>query len=387
VRSVTGVALGSAHSWSFRTVTIAPAANFPLTVGKRWRYARNDTTTIVAASTGVTTARFTGEQIVWAAEQVSMGGRAATRLVVLGYNSTPLGSNPQFTASEVYLSQSATGLDRWIASSAGGQWRPLLSNTSSALTNGTFLLTQGPSQGTDIQLSASSVTVPAGSYTTVRARHASSNWAQYATQHWDEVRIEDYADNVGLVRSQWNYLFDPTDPAAADVSQHGSIQLTNVDTGPLPVLSSESEANDSSNSAISLVSGRSVVEGTTLISHSGATLTSAGVGCGVTACLSANENGQIRMQDWYRLDVTASITVRVELQFAPYDAGAAQFNDLDLYAFQSTASGGLRYVAVSGAAAGEAELLTGTLNPGTYYFAVQAWRTRGSAVRYWLSVR
>jgi hypothetical protein len=387
IRGTDGGTLGNAYQWSFTTAApVIPLITLPLDAGRRWRYARNDTTTIVAASTGVTTLRFTGERYAWVAEQLGWQSRAAARLVMYDYNSTPSSGDPEFTVEEAYVSQDANGVARWAALASGGEWRPVLSR--SAITNGAFLFSQGPTQGHDLQNSASTAAVPAGNFTTVAARHFASQHEQYATATWDEDRREDFADGVGLVRSRWSYFYDDKDPQAADISQHGSIAL--LESQPTsPVFLHEAEANDTASSASAPALPRWVVEGATLITDAGSTLTNAAVQCpvGTAECVHPNKNGQIKLQDWYRITLTAATNLKIELAYQYYDDGSAKFNDLDLYVFQAVTGGGLKYVSASVGEAGKPEWLTGSLAAGTYYIAVQAWDTPGSAVRYWLSFR
>ena len=387
VRDAGGATLGDAYQWSFTTEPrLIPPFTLPLQAGKRWHYARNDTTTIVAASTGVTQIRFTGERFAWVAEQLIWHSAAASRLVLYDYNGTPSSGDPEFTVEEIYLAQGASGLLKWVALSGGGEWRVVVSTQSSYNGNGTFVFSQGPTQGRDLQFSTGSVTVPAGTFGSVLAAHSAHQHDQYATANWDEDRVEAFADGVGLVRSRWDYFYDDKDPQAADISQHGSIVLLDAQNTS-PDFRIESEPNDTAPGATAPALPRFVVEGTTKITDVGSTMNDAAVQCPVAECVHPNKNGQPLLQDWYRVTVSATTNVKIELAYQYYDFGVSRYNDLDLYAFQAVSGGGLKYIGASTDVAGKPEALTGSLAPGTYYFAVQAWDTPGSAVRYWLSFR
>jgi hypothetical protein len=126
----------------------------------------------------------------------------------------------------------------------------------------------------------------------------------------------------------------------------------------------------------------------TRISDRGSSMSDAAVQCPAGGvCVHPNKNGQTVLQDWYRVTLSATTNVTIELAYQPYDDSVSKFNDLDLYAFQAVAGGGLRYIGSSVDEAGKSEVVRGMLVAGTYYFAVQAWDTPGNAVRYWLSVR
>jgi len=386
VGDMSGATLGNDYQWSFATaVPPIPVINIPFLVGRKWGYARNDTTTIVAASTGVTQVRFTGERYAWVAEQLSLGGRSAWRVNLYDYNSTPSSGDPEFTVEQIYLAQDANGLARWVALSGGGEWRQVLSTQSADIANGTFVFSQGPTHGGGLHLSTGNVTVPAGSYPSVIVGHHASQHDQYATATWDEDRVEAFADGVGVVRSRWDYFYDDKDPQAADISQHGSVVLFQA-FGRWG-FNFEDEPNDTTGTATRINPVALIVkEGVTQITDRGSLMSDAALQCPVAVCVHPNKNGQPLLQDWYWVAITATTNVKIELAYDPYNAATNSWNDLDLYAFQAVAAGGLKYVAASVAPQGKAEALVGTLGPGTYYFAVQAWDTNGP-VRYWLSFR
>jgi len=272
-----------------------------------------------------------------------------------------------------------------VALSGGGEWRQVLSTQSADIANGTFVFSQGPTHGRGLHLSTGNVTVPAGSYPSVIVGHHASQHDQYATATWDEDRVEAFADGVGVVRSRWDYFYDDKDPQAADISQHGSVVLFQA-FGRWG-FNFEDEPNDTTGTATRINPVALIVkEGVTQITDRGSLMSDAALQCPVAVCVHPNKNGQPLLQDWYWVAITATTNVKIELAYDPYNAATNSWNDLDLYAFQAVAAGGLKYVAASVAPQGKAEALVGTLGPGTYYFAVQAWDTNGP-VRYWLSFR
>lgn len=381
-RDLAGNPMAQAHSWSFATAAPpVPVAGFPFVLGKRWRYEGRDSTTYCAASTGCGKIRFAGAYILHAEGQEEWHGRSAWRMAVYQLPTEP-GSDPGVKASVLYLAQTSTGLERWANTSTGGEWRTILSRTGATYGNGAFLLHDGPAHGDAMTLSASSATVPAGTFPTVKVMHEYKETGEYATRDIFETLTEEYADGVGLVRGQWDYSFDDNDPRATDLIAKGEVKLTHIDEGPMPDLVAEQEPNDTSTQATA-GSAFMIARGGTLITDPGSLLTDAGVGC-TAQCIFPNKNGEKRIQDWYRLVVTASRAVRIDLVYETFTGDRP--NDLDLYAF-SDEGAGPRYLAVSAADAATPEMMSGTLAPGTYYFAVQAWDTPGGRVAYWLSVR
>jgi hypothetical protein len=377
-----GNGLAQDHSWTFATAAPAvPAVEFPLAAGKRWRYQGLDSTIIVAASTGIDKVRFSGEYFVHIEGEEQWEGRSAWRTTVYKLAEIQTGE-PALSVEVEHLFQGPEGLERWFATGDGGNWRTILSRTSAAYGNSTFLLVDGPTHEDDMSLSPASVTVPAGSYSTVQALHEYRETGQFATRDIFETRTEDYANAVGLVAGRWDYSFDDNDPAAADIVSKGEILLTHIDNGPFPDFVAELEPNDASATATT-ASAIVLLRGGTAIADAGTILTDAEVGC-TQQCIFPNKNGEKRIQDWYRLTLTAPRTVNIDLTYETFTGGS--FNDLDLYAFAEQGTG-LQFLGSSLGEQGEPEGLFGPLNAGTYYLAVQAWDTPSGRVGYWMSVR
>jgi hypothetical protein len=282
-----------------------------------------------------------------------------------------------------HLSQGPEGLERWFSTSTGGSWRTILSRQSPSYGNSTFLLLDGPTHEDDMHLSPGSVTVPAGSYTTVQALHDYRETGQFATRDIFEARTEDYADGIGLVAGRWDYSFEDNDPRGTNIISKGEILLTHVDNGPFPDFIAEQEPNDASDGATA-ASTAALVRGGTAITDPGKILTDTEVGC-PQQCIFPNKTGQKLLQDWYRFEGVAGKTINIELTYEAFTGGS--FNDLDLYAF-GDAGTGLQFVGSSTGEQGDPESLTGPLSGGTtYYLAVQAWDTPSGRVAYWLSIR
>ena len=382
-RDMAGNALAQSHSWTFSTASPpVPLATVPLADGQRWRYEGLDSNVVCAASTGCTKVKFDGEYFLHAEQQVQWEGRSAWRVMVYKIQKHP-GAEASLDARMEYLSQGANGLERWFRTGSGGEWRMILSTQQLTYGRGTFLLQFGPSHGDGMVLASSSATVPAGSYATLRALHEHRESGEFATRTIFETRTEHYSNGVGLVLGQWDYTFDDRDPRAADVYSKGQVALTHFGTGPFPTFPVESEPNDAAASA-TIASAFTIARGDVLIGDAGAVLTDAGVGCTQT-CVHPNKNGEKKIQDWYRVDVPSSMTVRIELVYDLVDV-SGKANDLDLYVFQQAADN-IRFVGAGTTEEGRHEVLTGTLPPGTYYFAVQAWDTPGARVNYWLLVK
>lgn len=381
-RDTAGNPLAESRTWAFTTEAppVLPA-ELPLSPGRRWRYEGLDSTVVCASSTGCSKNRFEGEYFLHAEGMESWQGREAWRLLYYRLEAAP-GADPGFRATPMYVAQDASGLWQWVHTGSGGVWRQVLSRTSASIDDATFLLIDGPAHGGDIQLEAGTATVPAGSFSTLRAFHEFRETGQYAPEDIFETRIEHFADDVGVVLGTWDYSFDDNDPAGTDIVSEGVIALTHVDTGPFPDFVADSEPNDTTTGA-GAASPFAIAAGDTHIDDPGAVLTDAGVGC-ASECVFPNANGEKKIQDWYAFELTESRAVRIELAFETYTNG--QFNDLDLYAFEET-GGGPAYIGASTAPEGEQEILAGTLAPGTYYLAVQAWSTPTGRFAYWLSIR
>ncbi len=354
----------------------------PLETGKQWRYTVADTDIVSAVETGTSRTIFLGERFVRVVDQVLLGGKAAAKVMFYDFNSTPSSASPAIAWRTEYLSADAGGVWRWT----GSRWARALAFGGSAIADGTFFMIGSPSKGSDLTISSASVTVPSGTYETLRAVHVSSEHDKYATQQWDVSEREDWADGVGLVEARWDKSFDNKDPMAADYYQHGHIALTNVDVGPFPDFVDDAEPNDSATEMQMMQLPRAIATGAVHIGDSGAVFSGSVPGC-PSPCVHPDENGVPRLEDWYAFDVTANRQIRIDLVYQAHDAQSNTTNDLDLYAFRADKVGNLVYEAASLNPEGKAEGLVGTVGPGRYYLAVQAWRSRGAPVPYVLSVR
>lgn len=383
VRDEGGNALSQDYTWDFTTGSPpVPIAAMPLETGRRWRYNVNRTNTVCALSTGCSETGFAGQYYVHVDGQEVYEGRNAWRVMVYQLETDP-GSEPGFTAAVDFLAQDDAGLWKWF--DGGGEWRQILSHTTSVVNNATFFLAPGPNHdhSDELVLGTRSVGVAAGSFTTVRALYDYEETGRYATSDIFETGTEDYADGVGLVLAKWDYSIDDNDPQAADYTTNGAIALTHMDTGPFPDMIAEVEANDTSTTATA-TSAFSIVSGDLDIQDPGAIVNDSGVGCS-DQCIFPNELGEKKIQDWYRLELTQTTDVRVELDFDYFLAGDLS-NDLDLYVFRKTETG-LQFDGASLSSGNNQEILAGTIAAGTYYLAIQAWSTPGDRVSYWLSIR
>lgn len=386
-RDQAGNPLAQGHSWTFSTAEppppAVPAAGVPFATGKRWRYEAIDTTVVCASSTGCSKDGFQGSYYVHVEAEASWQGRSAWRTMVYRLQGNP-GAEAGFRTITEYLAQDETGLWQWVATGEGGEWRQILSRTAASFGNSTFFLADGPAHGDEMVLSPGSATVPAGTFTTVKALHEFKQTGRYAPEDIFETTAEHYADGVGLVLASWDYSFDDNDPAGTDIVSKGMLALTHVDEGPFPAFVAGAEANDTADAA-NAAAPFAIIAGETEIGDAGAIIDDAGVGC-TAECVFANVNGEKKLQDWYRFELTATTTIRIELAYTYSIATSNLFSDLDLYAFDETESGP-RYIGSSVLPPGQQEILTGTLPPGTYYLAVQAWDTPNGRVPYWMSIR
>ena len=373
VRAYNGVG-SSAYSTANSTTTLAPAISIPLTVGKRWRFEQHDTTTGCALSTGCSTTRFDGDHFVTVLGQVPWQGRTAAQVAIYTFQ-TNATSGSGFTTQTVYLSQDASGVDQWESSS----WRRLLSTQQTAYSNGAFFLTQGPSYNQSMTQAASSITVPAGSYSTVRVNHSYTQTGQYAPEDIFVTEYEHWAPGIGPVFGRWDFSLDDNDPAGFDVTRRGSYRLVAVDPTLFPTIVAEAEPNDSTSQA---TVGTSFMVGTgnTALGDAGALMSDVALSCPLTECVLGNKNNVKRLEDWFRVPVTSSFSGRVALTLT------GSTTDFDLYVFKAGATG-LTYVGRSTNAQGQGESLTVSFTSGTYYVAVQAWDTPAGRANYTIMVR
>jgi Bacterial pre-peptidase C-terminal domain len=357
------------------TVIAPPIAPlFPLSAERRWRYSLVDSTVVVA--TGVTRTGTVGSLVLQTVDQSPLGGRSAWRLDALEFNDAPSASAQAFTAYSLNLSMDADGLSRYV----DGRWRPVLTSAA-AFGNGTLVVAGVPRTVPDITLATGAVTVPAGSYQTTRAtQYHREGFAQYSPQDVEETRVEHFAEGVGSVFASSSFYYQPH-PTGTAVFSNRILRLTHIDAGPFPSFSLETSAHASAATAQALIGSFAVASGTVAVDDPGAILTDAGVGC-TAVCVYPTTVGDKKIHDWYRISVTGTATIRLDLAFPMLGVRT----DLDLYLFQSV-NGSPRFVASSLNAVGSQDWIQRTLAPGTYYVGVQASDTPDGPSRYWLAVR
>lgn len=372
------------------TFDTAPSTFFmPLDVGKQWRYLAFDTSTVVDPQSGVHSTTFVGDRFLRVVENLTFVGRPTAKVLVFDINYTPSDLRPavQFKMEYLNWDNSYGELSRWTRDG----WRKLFSLSSPTISEGTFLMTGGPAKGEDLTAALATVSVEAGTFETLRMTHTSEYWEQYAPEHWSVSEHEYWAEGVGLVLSTWDTFIDDKDPLRADYKRDGRIELTHVDTGPFPAFVDDLEPNDSTPSAQLMTLPWAVAVGTVDDDDPGAVIKDPVANC-PDPCVHPNWDGVPILQDWYKVQVSGEEDVVIDLVFDPWDPTIGGFNDLDLYAFKLV-GGQLWYVGRSTSEPGDPERLSGTLNAGTYYFAVQAWVTLGPShgfggpVPYVLSIR
>jgi hypothetical protein len=351
--------------------------------GKRWLYDVDRTNTVIATSTGVQSFPFVGKRVLHAVEELQWQGRTAWKLRQYDLKNAP-GASPGLEVATMYVSQTADGVDKWLDSSTGGEWRRILSRQSSNFDNNTFLMAGGPSHDDGTELTSSvSITTPSGTYSTVVAHHDFTETGTFATRDIFEERDEYYADGVGLVRAAWDYSFDDNDPRGTDLKSVGIVDLRGVDTGPVVV--AESEPNDDGTAAAAdAAAASSIVTAATHHSDPGRIVANTNV--------APNISGLQLLQDWYRFEVTAAGARHVALVYDAFNFTTRQYDDLDLYLFREGAGGVLTFVGrsvldPSTNEGSDGEWIAQNLTAGAYYVAVQAWNTPSDPVTYTLSIR
>jgi hypothetical protein len=270
----------------------------------------------------------------------------------------------------MYLATTSTSLLKWLTSG----WYEIIAPTSPNSHN-TFFFAGGPANAGPNTQSASSVTVPAGTFTTTLVEHHFKQDGQYESVWITEDQWEHYASGTGLVRSQWRISIDDKDPMGADSWNRGTMVLT---TGT-PAIGMESEPNDTGSSITPLL--------TTLpaIRIADGDLNDAGELMADTV-VQPNKNGFRTIQDWYRFYSDAGHEIIINLKPDAADA------DFDVYLFRVVpspigASYSLINVARSIREKGKNELVRYTAGrAANYVVGIQAWETNGRSV-YWLSVR
>lgn len=354
----------------------SPTATFhiPFAPDKQWHYAMSEESRALG---GVY--EFTGDLVLYVENELQWQGRTAWKLTQLKERIEGP-AKFAFTIEPLYLSQSSAGLDRWIGTETSGSWRRLLSYESSLFSNNTFLYAGRVESGRGSTVTAQvPISVPAGSFVTLEAS-VEFNDGDGGAGPSDifERHHEFYADGVGLVRSSWDVDFDDNQ-GNGDYGTDGLVELLSVDG--TPEILSESEPNDSFDSAAALPAARGYLRAQTSHSDPGMLSDDPNV--------FPNSLGASWLHDFYRFDVTTTGQHLVTLaDFSNYETGAK--TDLDLYLFREDAAGVRTYVASSTrdpATHPGGESIDMTLTPGRYYVVVQAWNTPNGAARYWLSVR
>lgn len=357
----------------------------PLVEGRQWLYAEDSESTVCASSTGCSTSTFVGRHVLHAEEEVFFQGRFSWRVRIYSFQDDAPASEYGFRVTSTYLSQDGGGLLQWVP--GPGEWRQVFSPSSPTIQNGTFFLVDGPPHDPDRRLTmgSSSATVPYGSFSTIRVAHEYRETGQYATEDIFDSASEHFADGVGMVRGAWDYSYDDNDPGGTDLFATGAIALTHMDTGPFPALVPEDEPNDDHGSA-AVASSFSIGQGDIRTGDSGVIVDDADVGCDLQECVHPDVNGETKIQDWFRFEVSQQTEIRITLDFHTYDAATGLSNDLDLYLFGADGSGGIQYLARADGPAGEREQLAGTIQPGTYFLGVQAWDTPSGRIPLWLAI-
>lgn len=374
ITDVAGNSLGADLTWSFTTEAMPiPPFSLPFAAGRRWLYSVDWSRTVVGSTIGVRTTTFTGQAVVHVDEQVPWEGRSAWR--VLRYDLEDLPASSPLKVEEVYLSESPDGLHKWVATGTGGEWRQVVSTRDVSFGNNAFFMAGSP-RGPTTTMSTASVSVPAGTFGSLRANVDFTKTGQFEPEDIFEDRSEYYADGVGLVRADWDFDFDDNDPAAFDVFEDGIIELTHVDTGPIPEVAADTEPNDVPTASGSQAIGPlSVVEGRVAINDAGSVVNDPDV--------FPNIDGIPLLQDWYRFSTVAPQDLRVDLIYETLTD-----NDLDVYLFREVAPGSVTYVSAGTKPPGKFEsVVVPSLAAGSYYVAIQAWNTPTGSVAYWFSIR
>jgi hypothetical protein len=353
----------------------SPAATVPFSVGKRWVYDLEWRNTFGGAGLD-----FLGERLMYTVAQVNFQGRSAWQVILLDVNELAVNAQPLSTTTR-FLSQSADGLDIWVGTPTSGNWRRALAPQAQPFSNSAFFMAGGPNHGnaSTTMTSSVTVTVPSGTYSTMRATYQyRDNDGGAGANDVDENREEYFADGVGLVASLWDYHFDDNDPSASDSSSVGSARLRAIDNGPDIVM--EFEPNDDLGATAQPLLNDSFVAGGTRLGDVGRVV--------IDANVDANSAGEKRLQDWYRFTVTTTGNHSVLLWHHSTPVNGVT-PDLDLYLFREGTGGALTFIAKSNfdPTRETGEWLTRSLQPGTYYAAVQAWHTGADPIGYWLNVR
>ncbi len=360
-----GNAMASDYTWTFKTkATTIPS--FPLIAGQRWFYGAKTSSSVWVGWNPPSIEEFEGSWAVYVLDNTGRkGGKDCSRLLFARIPDV----TGVFSVEIKYLLQNTDGLQIW----SGNDWLTILSPFSMEFSSNGLLLSKMPGFA-DSKISTGSVTVPAGTYnTTTIACQYKTQYSQYNEYDVDENEFEYYADGVGAVKANWNYSYDDNDPQGADVSKTGEVTLKNVNTGPIPTLTQETEPNDTWTSVNPFAALANVVIGNTEDDDSGQVINDANV--------ELTKKGTQTIHDWYAFTLTSSQTVNIALTYP------VTSDDLDLYLFQKASSSSLTFKAKSTQQKGDDELISLRLQAGTYYVGIQAWDTTGGRTDYYLNIR
>jgi hypothetical protein len=365
LKDTKGNAMASDYTWTFKTKAIA-LPSLPLTAGQRWFYTAKTSDSVWVGWNPPSVEEFEGSWAVYYLDGTGRkGGKDCSRLLLARIPDV----KGVFSAEIKYILQNSEGLKIWN----GNEWLTILSPYSTEFNSNGLLLSKMPSFA-DSKLSTGSVTVPAGTYNAmIVACQYQTQYSQYNTYDVDEDEFEYYADGVGAVKANWNYSYDDNDPQGGDVAQTGEVTLKNVNTGPIPTLSLETEPNDNWTTVNPFAVLANVVFGNTKDDDTGQVINDANV--------DSTKRGTQTIHDWYAFTLTSNQTVNIALTFAVSN------DDLDLYLFQKASSSSLTFKAKSTMEPGNDELISLRLLAGTYYIGIQAWDTTGGRTDYYLNIR
>jgi hypothetical protein len=392
VTDVDGTSMKADYSSQFTTKSAPPfLLNIPFQAGATWAYRMTWHTTVSAWSTGIQQYSFTGHRYLYTIADLTYQGRSAYQLVMLD-TQDDFSGDAQFTVAQMFVSPSADGLDKWVDMGSSHSWRRILSSTQATFDNCAFLVAGDPSNGQRMNLSNVPVTVPAGSYQSVLARHTYTETDDQYPPPADifETREEYFVDGIGPVKAVWDYSYDDNDPRGTDVSTGGTAELEAAgvgDGGPVPWVRVEVEPNDGpfATSLPAVPSGGFVI-GDTHIMDPGFTLTDGDLLC--YGCVGPNENGQYVFQDWFQMDHPSAGPLRVDLTYEYYSYEHGEWADVDIFLFLESPPGQLTFAGKSMNEQGKPERIQLLdAEAGTYILAVQAWKATQGRYKYWLRYR
>ena len=384
-----GNTLAADYSWTFTTEDSPdPPVEFPLAQGNAWLYQSESSASIWTAS-GSSTSNFEGLRVLFIERPATYEGLDCWLMRSYTLDQT-LTVKSALVADYLYLAGDYYGLYQARPRYNSGHWMNLVRFLELSFDDSSFLIAGGPAHSDGSTLSTASVTVPAGTFETLRIAHDYSSTGPYAAEDIFETRREYFADGVGLVAATWDYSFDDNDPSGIDIYADGSAELLEPLNGPsLPYLTAELEPNDVPTGLQSQPwAPLAIVSGDIHITDSGTVLGDEDVDCKYAECILANIDGVQLLQDWYRIEVTVAAQYRLDLVFDYYDSQNDTWNDLDLYFFRELPDDAVGYIARADDVAGKPEwMILLHLEVGTYYAAIQAWDTPSESAGYTLAMR